>query len=171
MEKFFVTICLLLAAVSIFGQTDKLILHNSKVISGKILKATEQNIVFTYDGEETENTLSRNAVHKSVYKSGREEVISEKIIIGSESDYAKVIILQEGSSVQGLKRIGEVKGKAFGTVYADMNKVKTRAEEDLKKEAAKLGACFVLIQNYQVTDSQPGKTIGKTNIAGIAYGY
>ncbi len=49
-----------------------------------------------------------------------------------------------------------MKGKAGGTAMANMTKVRERAEEEIKREAARLGAHIVLIQIYNVTDSKVG---------------
>ena len=152
------------------AQTDKLFLHNGKVMEVKVLKVADL-VTYKFPNEEVENSLTRYAVSKVLYASGREETISERVNVSSEKDFANVVILQRGANVTGLKRLGDVKGKAMGTALANMNKVKARAEEDIKKEAAKLGGVFLLLDNYQVTDSQPGIALGKTNITGTAFGY
>lgn len=170
MKKFFIFLAFLLGTQFVYAQADKVFLHNGKVLEVKVLKVDEQ-ILNKYPKEDVENSITKYAVAKVLYGSGREETISEKIVVTTEKDFENVVILQKGTNITGLKRLGDVKGKAMGTALANMSKVKTRAENDLKKEAAKIGGVFLLIDNYQVTDSQPGISYGKTNITGTAFGY
>jgi hypothetical protein len=170
MKYFFYCAAFLLASQFVNAQADKVFLHNGKVLEVKVLRVGEQ-LLYKYPKEDVENSISKFAVSKVLYSSGREESITDKIIVTSEKDYENVIILQKGTSLTGLKRLGDVKGKDMGTALANMNKVKTRAENEIKKEAAKIGGVFLLLDNYQVTDSQPSIAYGKTNITGTAYSY
>ncbi len=69
----------------------------------------EYAIVFKYDGEGAENTLSKYAIQKTVYgKSGRVQDVTEKIIVSTEDDWEKVIVLEEKSYTARLKIVEEV---------------------------------------------------------------
>ncbi len=73
-----IAIIILLLSVSVFAQVDKIIKHNGETVQGKVVKVEEYTIVFKYDGEDAENTLSKYAIEKIIYgKSGRVEAVTE----------------------------------------------------------------------------------------------
>ena len=94
------------------AQADKIYKHNGEVIDGKVVKLEEFTIIFKYDGEDAENTLSKYAIEKIVYgKSGRVEEVTEKIVVKTEDDWEKVVILEDKAFIAGLKKGDEVRGK------------------------------------------------------------
>ena len=108
---------IILLAVFLVGfmsnaQTDKIYKHSGEVVEGKVKRVEEYTIVFVYDGEEAENTIGKYAIERIVYgSSGREEEVTEKIVINSEKDWEKVVILEDKAYIAGLKKAGEVRGK------------------------------------------------------------
>lgn len=82
---------LVLGVNTINAQVDVITKHNGEVVKGKVIKLEEFTIIFKYDGEDAENTISKYAVEKIVYgKSGRVEEVTEKITIDGEKDWEKV---------------------------------------------------------------------------------
>ena len=87
------------------AQADKIYKHNGETVDGKVKRVEEYTVVFVYNGEEAENTIGKYAIEKIVYgSSGREEEITEKIVINSEDDWEKVVILEDKSYIAGLKK-------------------------------------------------------------------
>ena len=124
--------------ITAFGQADKITLNNGKTVEGSIVKVTEFTVIFKYVNEDAEQTVSKYLVEKIVYgKSGRVENLSPKIVISSEDDWEKVIILEDNSATAGLTKVGEIKGKTSLINYRTASGNDRKAEEKLKKEAAK----------------------------------
>ncbi|HUP13231.1 MAG TPA: hypothetical protein VM187_13485, partial [Niastella sp.] len=114
----------------------------------KIIKVGEWTISFSYPNETAEQTISKYAVGKIEYASGRKEDITEKIVINDKDDWEKVIILEDAGASVGLKRQGEIKGKTGGMFsYRTSGNADKKAMERLKKEAAELGAPFVILMS------------------------
>jgi len=131
-----------------FGQSDKLYKHTGEKIDAKIIKVGEWTISFSYPNETAEQTISKYAVAKIEYASGRKEDITEKIVINDKDDWEKVIILEDAGASVGLKRQGEIKGKTGGMFsYRTSGNADKKAMERLKKEAAELGAPFVILMS------------------------
>jgi hypothetical protein len=152
-------------------KNDTLFKLNEEIIVCKVTNISEFEIVYSFVGESLTNTISKKQLKEIHFGSGRVQKISDLIAINGEEDWEKVQLTTLQIDVVGLTKKGEVKGKAMGTALANMTKVKKRAEEQIKREAAKLGAHIVFMQAYNTTDSQPGISFGKANINGIAYGY
>jgi hypothetical protein len=139
-------IALFVTVVS-FGQ-DKMYKHTGEKIEVKIIKVGEWAISFSYPNETAEQTISKYAVAKIEYASGRKEDITEKIVISDKDDWEKVIILEDAGASVGLKRQGEIKGKTGGMFsYRTSGNADKKAMERLKKEAAELGAPFVILMS------------------------
>jgi uncharacterized protein YbjQ (UPF0145 family) len=131
-----------------FGQSDKLYKHTGEKIDAKIIKVGEWTVSFSYPNETAEQTISKYAVAKIEYASGRKEEITEKIVINDKEDWEKVIILEDAGASVGLKRQGEIKGKTGGMFsYRTSGNADKKAMERLKKEAAELGAPFVILMS------------------------
>src|SRR5690606_19292785 len=110
--KKLVLLAVLLVTAAVSAQTDKIYKHNGETVDGKVIRNEEYVIVFKYDGEDAENSMSKYAIEKIVYgKSGRTEDITEKIVVNSENDWEKVVIFEEKDYIAGLKKVGEVRGK------------------------------------------------------------
>ena len=152
-------------------KNDTLFQLNSEEIICKVSHISESEIVYSYVGESLTNSISKKQVKEIHFSSGRIQKFSEIIVIEGEDDWEKVQITTLQSDVVGLVKKGEVKGKAMGSALANMSKVKGRAEEQIKKAAAAMGAHIILVQMYNTTDSQIGISYGKANINGVAYGY
>ena len=175
MKKFLFLILLIGSVItSLVAQTiknDTIFQVNNELVVCKVINISEFEIAYSFIGESLTNAISKKQVKEIHFGSGRLQKFSEITIIKGEQDWEKVQLTTFQTDVVGLIKKGEVKGKAMGTALANMTKVKGRAEEQIKREAAKLGAHIIFIQTYNTTDSQPGMRYGKSNINGIAYGY
>jgi sRNA-binding regulator protein Hfq len=163
MKKIILSFFMLFATSLIFAQVDIITKHSGETVSGKVIRVDEYIVVFKYDGEDAENSISKYAIQKIVYgKSGRVEEVTEKIIINGEDDWGKVIILEDKSYIAGLKKVGEIKGK---TAFINMHTGNTgdsKADKKLKMEAAKLGCEFI----FMTAD----KDINESGANGVSFG-
>jgi sRNA-binding regulator protein Hfq len=163
MKNYFLFLVVVLFSTSIFAQSDIITKHSGETLSGKVVRVDEYIVVYKYDGEDAENSISKYAIQKIVYgKSGRVEEVTEKIIINGEDDWDKVIILEDKSYIAGLKKVGEIKGK---TAFINMHTGNTgdsKADKKLKMEAAKLGCPFV----FMTAD----KDINESGVNGVSFG-
>lgn len=146
MKSFFLAALSFCISTWAFSQSDKLFLHNGKTIDGNVVRNTEFTVVYKYVNEDAEQTISKYAVDKIVYgKSGRTETVTPKITINSENDWANVMILEDNSASAGLTKVGELRGKTSLINYRTAAGSDKKAEEKLKKEAAKQGCQFVIM--------------------------
>ena len=112
------------------------------------------------------------------FKSGRVQIFSESssfnIVTGGE-DWEKVTISQVENEVKGLFKLDQVSTKAKGaTIYSNMNKVKNRAYDKLKIQAALLGGNVVYLTNQNTEGNNTGSMFQsakttETNLSGVAY--
>jgi sRNA-binding regulator protein Hfq len=169
----------LLLAVAFLGfaanaQVDKIYKHNGETVDGKVIKLEEYTIVFRYDGEDAENTLSKYAVEKIVYgKSGRVEEVTEKIVVKTEEDWEKVVILEDKAYIAGLKKGDEVRGKTGLINYHTGNTGDKKAEKKLKMAAAAMGCPFILQTADKSTVGASSNSLGGSQVIkkGIGYKY
>lgn len=171
MKKLLTTLFLAFAVVAAFA-SDKIFLHGGKTIDGKVVKVDDFKITFKYDGEDAEQTLTKKAVEKIQYSSGRTEQVSDKIVVNGKDDWEKVEILLDKSEIVGLKKVGEVKGKTSGyfSGYVSGAQADKRANKKMLEAAAEMGCPFV----YMTSDSgnSGAFTYGKQALKkGIAYTY
>jgi sRNA-binding regulator protein Hfq len=163
MKKNILILVIALFSSSIFAQVDVITKHSGETVSGKVVRVDEYIVVYKYDGEDAENSISKYAIEKIVYgKSGRVEQVTEKIVVNGEDDWEKVIILEDKSYIAGLKKVVEVKGK---TAFINMHTGNTgdsKADKKLKMEAAKLGCPFV----FMTAD----KDINESGANGVSFG-
>ena len=98
-------------------------------------------------------------------KKDKSAVNEEVIIVKSEDDWAKVILTQTASEVEGLTKKGELKETTvnLGVIYSPVKKTENKLRMKIQKSAAKIGAHIVLI-----TPMVEGSSF---NLSGIAYGY
>jgi hypothetical protein len=155
------------ASVIAFGQSDKMLKHSGEKLDVKILKVGEFVITFSYPNETAEQTIGKYAIAKIEYASGRKEDITEKIVVGGTDDWEKVVILEDVQAAVGLKRQGEIRGKTSGMLsYRTAGNADKKSMERLKKEAAELGAPFVLL-----TSDKDSRWSTQSIKKGFAYSY
>jgi sRNA-binding regulator protein Hfq len=168
MRKLFLAFSLFITLAA-SAQNDKIYMHNGKVVEGSIVKVAEFTVVFKYANEDAEQTVSKYAVNKIIYgKSGREEKVTDKIVVASKDDWESVIILEDKSEVAGLTKVDDIKGKTSGWISYRTGAGKDRkSEERLRQGAAELGCPFVLI----TADKDPSLVNPSSIKKGIAYKY
>jgi len=171
-------IILIVAVLFGFGvanaQVDVITKHNGETVKGKVIKLEEYTIIFKYDGEDAENTVSKYAVEKVVYgKSGRVEEITEKIVVNGEDDWEKVVILEEKGYIAGLKKGEEVRGKTGLINFQTGNTGDKKAEKKLKMAAAAIGCPFILMTSDKTTVGASSNSLGGSQAIkkGVGYKY
>lgn len=170
-------ILLSLVSVSVFAQNDKIYMHNGKTIEGTVVRVAEFTVVFKYANEDAEQTVGKYAVEKIIYgKSGREEQVSDKIVVNSKDDWEKVVVLEDKSQVAGLVKIEEVRGKTAFINYRTAAGSDKKAQQKLKEEAAAKGCQFILMtsdKDLNLTGSNSSASLGSTQSVkkGVAYKY
>lgn len=167
----------LFISVAAFSQNDKIYMHNGKTIEGSVVRVAEFTVVFKYANEDAEQTVGKYAVQKIVYgKSGREEQVTEKIIVNSKDDWQNVVVLEDKSQVAGLSKVDEVKGKTAFINYRTAAGSDKKSEQKLKEQAAEKGCQFILLtsdKDLNLAGSTNGNSLGNTQSVkkGVAYKY
>lgn len=174
MKRIILLVTLVFGFATANAQADVITKHNGETVKGKVIKLEEYTIVFKYDGEDAENTISKYAVEKIVYgKSGRQEEMTDKIVISGEADWEKVVILEDKAYISGLKKVDEVRGKTGLVNFQTGNTGDKKAEKKLKMEAAKLGSQFILLTSDKTTVGASSNQLGGSQSIkkGVAYKY
>lgn len=172
MKKIILVFAMLIAGTISNAQVDIINKHNGEVVKGKVVKLEEFTIVFKYDGEDAENTISKYAVQKIVYgKSGRVEEVTEKIVVSTEDDWEKVVILEDKAYISGLKKGEEVRGKTGLINYHTGNTGDKKAEMKLKKAAAAIGCPFILMTSDKTTSGYNSNQLGGSQAIKTGVGY
>lgn len=174
MKKIILLLAMLVSGAMANAQVDVITKHNGEVVKGKVIKLEEFTIVFKYDGEDAENTISKYAVQKIVYgKSGRVEEVTDKIVVSSEDDWEKVVVFEDKAYISGLKKVDEVRGKTGLINYHTGNTGDKKAEMKLKKAAAAIGCPFILMTSDKTTSGYNSNQLGGSQAikTGIGYKY
>lgn len=167
-------IALFFVGFAVNAQVDKIYKHSGELVQGKVIKLEEYTVIFKYDGEDAENTISKYAIEKIVYgKSGRVEDITEKIVVNGENDWEKVVILEDKAYIAGLKKGEEVRGKTGLINYHTGNTGDKKAEKKLKMAAAAMGCPFILQTADKSTVGANSNALGGSQVIkkGIGYRY
>lgn len=167
-------VALFFIGCAVNAQVDKIYKHSGEVVDGKVIKLEEYTIVFKYDGEDAENTISKYAVEKIVYgKSSRVEEVTEKIEVKGEDDWEKVVILEDKAYIAGLKKGEEVRGKTGLINYHTGNTGDKKAEKKLKMAAAAMGCPFILQTADKSTSGYDSNRLGGSQVIkkGVGYRY
>lgn len=146
--------------------------HKGDSLNVKVVSVGENSITYSYPNETATNTIGNASVLRIIFASGREQFISKKVFIGSEESWENVVISNNPADVVGLRRVGDVKGKAGG--YWGMRTVKgadRKATERIKREAAKMGAHIVFILEKETTGRKGYYSNPESIQSGAAYAY
>lgn len=167
MKQLIVAVLAGIIGLSAQAQNDKMYKHSGEKLDVKIIKVSDWTISFSYPGEASEQTISKYAVGKIEYASGRTEMITEKIVVNGESDWEKVVLLEDKSASVGLKKGDEIRGKTSGLVgFHTAGSADKKSLKKLKEAAAAMGAQFVLI-----TSDKDNQFTTQSIKKGIAYSY
>lgn len=146
---------------------DIIVKHDGKKLDVRINYITESSIVFTSPGSATVEKLGKAEVEKVIYKSGRVESISEKVVVNGKKDWEKIVITNNPLSVVGLAKKGEIHVKTNGPVQG-ISGYETRDLEKIKKQAAEMGAHVIVLDGYDARAEISNKS--KDHVV-TAYGY
>jgi len=174
MKKIIFLMTFIIGLTAASAQVDQITKHNGEIVKGKVIRVEEYTIVFKYDGEDAENTLSKYAIEKIVYgKSGRVEEMTEIILVNGEDDWEKVVILEDKAYIAGLKKGDEVRGKTGLINFQTGNTGDRKAEKKLKMDAAKIGCPFILLTSDKTTVGANSNELGGSQVIkkGIGYKY
>jgi hypothetical protein len=163
-SKTLILFTLLFHLIQFVNAQDKIIKRNGDTLNVKIVRSSPDMVEFTYPNETATNSEYKNSLSKIIYASGRIENCEEAkklAIVNGEKDWEKVEITTNVDDVKGLTKLGEVVGKSgWGGSYAQGLGDK-EARKAIKKNAARLGASIVLLQ-------EKADTWG-TKLVGVAY--
>ncbi len=169
-----ILVFVILVSPILYAQSDLIARHNGETIKGTVIRETEYAIVYAYENETAENTISKYAVEKIIFgKSGRIEKVTDKIIVNGEADWEKVIILEEKSNIAGLIKVEEIRGKTAFINMQTGNTGDVKALKKLKLAAAALQCPFILITSEKTTVGSTSNALGGSQSikTGIAYKY
>lgn len=174
MKKIILLFTMLIVGTMANAQVDVITKHNGESVKGKVLRIEEYTVVYKYDGEDAENSIGKYAIEKIVYgKSGRVEEVTDKILVSTEEDWEKVVVLEDKAFIAGLKKVEEVRGKTGLINYHTGNTGDKKAEKKLKMAAAAIGCPFILMTSDKTTSGYNSNQIGGTQAIkkGIGYKY
>lgn len=167
MRKHLFALCFSATFSLVLFAQDKMYLHNGKDVDVKIIKVSEFTVSYSYPNETAEQTTGKYAVAKIKYSSGREEKISDKVIVSGKDDWEKVHILERAEEAVGLKDLGEVGGKTSGMMgFHTAGSADKKSMKKLLEDAAEKGAQFVLI-----TKDKDNQFTNQSKKRGVAYSY
>ena len=148
------------------SKPDKIYLHSGTVIDGNVIIVSEYTVTYKYQGETSEQVISKYAVDKIIHgNSNRVEKITDKARVYSASDWENVVLLEDKSQITGLTKVDEIRGKATNwTGFSDLNRRDAKSTKKMKEAAADMGCPFVLLTNSL---NGQGQSIRK----GIGYKY
>lgn len=155
------------------AQMDSVFFHNGVVEEASVLKINEFTIELKFKNEDALRNFSKYAIDKVVYKSGRIEKMSPKILVDDDSSWNNVIVLDDKSSSVGLKRLGQISSHtAFINLHTSYTGEK-KAHKLLLKEAANLKANFILITSDKeiVYTTVKWWGVSQVKMSAIAYQY
>lgn len=159
------------------AQVDTIYTHEER-IPCNIVEITETAAKFQYPGEAHNNSLSLNAVSKIIYRSGRVQEFAGHTSfrrLASPMDWQQVSIASVESEVQGLYKVDDVSSKAKGTTeFSNQERVKRRALDKIKMQAAILGANVLYMaqmrsEGTKVNFWTGAGTSAETSLFGVAY--
>lgn len=139
----------------------------------QVKEITSEDVRYSYEGEELINSISNNVVKEIIFKSGRIQKFSERIIINGEEDWEKVKITTLESDIEGLVKGVDMMAKAnSGWSMTNQGKMQKKAMEKLKKQAAAKGYHIVFLITTTGKGGHYGISGGtKASVTGIGYKY
>ena len=172
MKKLFSLILLLAGFGTASAQVDTIFTHESP-IPCKITEITETGVKFCYPGEDLTNTISKNSITSIVYKSGRIQQFSNRTafrILKSPLEWQQVSLTQVEGEVASLFKIDDVSSKAKGTTeLSNQERVKRRALDKLKMQAAMLGGNVIYMLNMRTEGNKINSWTGMSSSAEASF--
>ena len=161
-----------------WAQIDTIFQSDGAILPVIVKEINEVSIKYVFLNEDIVNTISKNAVTKIHYKSGRVEEFSSTLNllnVQSGLDFENVQISKLESEISGLYKIDNIDAKASGaTNMSSIAKIQERAYSKLKMEAAMIGSNVVLINQQSTEAGHYGGTYGggkmpSVTVSGICY--
>jgi hypothetical protein len=146
-NKYLITLSITLGCFQLAFAQDIIVRHSGSKVEAKVNYVTESVVVYTIPGESNSWKLGKAEVEKIIYRSGRVELISQKIVINGHDDWEKVILTSNPLSVVGLVKKGEIKVKTGRESYGAAS-FESKEIEKMKKLAADMGAHVILVNGY-----------------------
>jgi hypothetical protein len=149
----FITLLFLAISSSFFAQSHVLVKHNGEKMNVNYIKTNSNLLYFNTGKDQVEQTISTYAISELVNTTNNTVTkISDKIVVSSEQEYKKVILLTPNeakglsSTTNNSKFVNRVKGQ---TPLA----VQQQNIIALKRKAAKEGIPFVSIAQINRAES------------------
>lgn len=146
---------------------DIIVKHNGEKLNVKVNYMTESAIVFTINGEAKSDIIGKAKVEKIIYKSGREEPITQKVEVHGKKDWDKIVVTRNPLYVVGLAKKGEIHIKPGKELHGIVSYGESDVE-NMKKQAAAMGAHVIVLDAY---DARHQASIKGNDRTVIAYGY
>ena len=139
------------------AQVDVIKKQIGETLKGRIVSVDDNVIVFTYEGQNVQYTIAKNAVEKITYgRTGQVVQTSSKINVNGEADWQKVIIVENLNLTAGLEVGPQIGTSTDLTNYYQPNN--SVVIKKLKMQAARLGYPFIFIKTDEALNT-------------VAYGY
>ena len=177
-KSIFTFFAFIILANPLRAQIDTIFQSDGTVLPVIVKEINESSIKYIFPNEDIINTISKNAVKKIHYKSGRIEEFSSSLNllnVQSGLDFENVQISKVESEISGLYKIDNIDAKASGaTTMSSIAKIQERAYSKLKMEAAMIGSNVVLINQQNTEAGQAGGQFGggkmpTVTVSGICY--
>lgn len=133
------------------SNNDMLYLHNGTTVEGSVIRVAEFTVTYKYKGENAEQVISKYAVSKIIYNSGRSEKVTDQIRVNSKLDWENVVIIEDVTHIAGLTKVGEVSGNTKWFSQHSANGAQKKAIKKLKMDAAQNGCQFI----FMTSESDP----------------
>lgn len=174
MRYILVSILFLIISLKMLGQ-DTIHTYSKETIICKIVEILDDKVKYKFLAEDIVNSISKNNFTSIVLESGRIINGNPRVVIKNENDWMNVIITKETSDVTDLVKVAEISEKAVSSVgaYGSLEKMKKKAQDGLKKKAAKIGCHIVLISEDNSRDGKTNQSFKWTtaSFTGMAYKY
>jgi hypothetical protein len=127
------------------AQYDSLFMHNGIIEEAIVQQVLPGSISFRFKGEDAGRSMSKHAIRKIVYRSGRVELPSASRNLPSDTAWSKVMILGTAAEAEGLRPIGEINSHTAFINFHTSRSGEIKARKKLQQQAAKLNCPFILI--------------------------
>lgn len=165
------TLASFLFAFALNSKADTIYKHNGETINCKVLSVEKDLIKFIYNGETASHELGKFSINKIIYDSGREEVISEKIVLPKNDPEEVVIITTNPNEVVGLKQVEEIRSNSNNDFnFLGSKGLDQKATKKLRKLAASKNAFIIYLTADQAKAGSVFSTASNTK-KGICYTY
>ena len=164
-QRILLFFCLTLP-LSGFCQSDTIYLHSGTVIGAEVKEILPFTITYLPADGKNQKAISKRAVQRIIYGNGNKvEEVSPFISVQGETDWQKVILLDDQSETGGLAYSGEIKAEGGGK-FIDSAQANTKAIMQLKKEAAGRKCPYLYINSSRLKEvGYVGRLIKKSAVS------